>query len=91
MSNQEKYNGWYNYNTWNVALWIGKDEGLYSIAKEIAEREQLNTYPEPYKAFIEYMRELESTETPDGVAWNDSGLDYDELDGMMMEMVQENN
>jgi hypothetical protein len=23
------YNGWRNYQTWNVALWFGNDEGLY--------------------------------------------------------------
>ena len=23
------YNGWENYETWNVALWFGNDEGLY--------------------------------------------------------------
>jgi hypothetical protein len=23
------YNGWKNWETWNVALWFGNDEGLY--------------------------------------------------------------
>ena len=28
------YSGWKNYETWNVALWISNDKGLYSMAKE---------------------------------------------------------
>jgi len=31
---EQGYNGWANYETWNVALWIGNDEGLYGIAKD---------------------------------------------------------
>jgi len=27
------YNGWKNWATWNVALWLGNDEGLYKIAR----------------------------------------------------------
>jgi len=78
------YNGWTNYETWNVALWIGNDEGLYEMAKEYRRQ--------GYKAFAESMRELEmegstiSVETPDGIAWNDSGLDHAELDAMMVEL-----
>ena len=39
-----------------------------------------------YKAFAESIKELNSYETPDGVAWTDSGLDYDRLDEMMAEL-----
>ena len=56
-----------NYETWNVALWISIDEGLYNIASDCAN----------YDEFIDTMRELGSLETPDNVAWNDSGIDHD--------------
>lgn len=72
------YNGWANYETWNVALWIGNDEGLYSMACDYRRH--------GYKAFAESIKELDSYETPDGVAWTDSGLDYDRLDEMMAEL-----
>lgn len=69
-------NGWKNHATWNVALWIGNDEGLYGLAKRAG----------TYAAFSEEMRELGSTETPDGVAWNDSALDIEALDEMISEL-----
>ncbi len=75
----EGYNGWKNYETWNVALWIGNDEGLYLFAKGC----------HGYTEFALTMQDIEgdiSHQTPDGVAWNDSGLDVQALDEMIAEL-----
>ncbi len=80
MSSDEEYNGWRNYETWNVALWIGNDEGLYDLARSLRNR------PNPYELLVEQLRELGLTETPDKVAYNDSGLDIDELNAMIEEL-----
>ncbi len=77
----EDYNGWKNRQTWNVALWIGNDEGLYNLAREIVRSNPEN----PYNAFVQ---EVGSSKTPDNVAWNDSGLDIDALDDMMRELIE---
>lgn len=76
-----EYNGWANYETWNVALWIGNDEGLYSMAK--------HSRRYGYKNFVAHLAELGgeiSLKTPDGVAWNDPSLDVDALDEMMSDL-----
>ena len=80
------YNGWKNYGTWNVALWISNDEGLYRSAKEAG----------TYASFLDLFRDYDTLdhsttyritiETPDGVAWNDSGLDVIALDKMIAEL-----
>ena len=33
----QTYNGWTNYETWNVALWLGNDEGTYNLVREMAQ------------------------------------------------------
>jgi hypothetical protein len=79
----EKYNGWTNRQTWNVGLWIGNDEGLYHLAREYRRSKQ------PYQDFREALTEIGGAiayQTPDGVAWNDSALDTDELDDMIREL-----
>ena len=72
----QTYNGYRNYQTWNVVLWIQNDEGLYNLAREC----------EDYAAFQETMREFGTMETPDHVAYNDSGLDIDALDELISDL-----
>ena len=31
-----EYNGWYNYETWNLKLWLDNDEGTYNMVQEKA-------------------------------------------------------
>ncbi len=37
MSEEKGYNGWSNYETWNVALWIGNDQGSYNESYRMAQ------------------------------------------------------
>jgi hypothetical protein len=62
--------------TSNVALWIGNDEGLYDIAREAGS----------FGRFQDVMRELDTLETPDHVAYNDTGIDVGELDEMISDL-----
>jgi hypothetical protein len=71
----KNYNGWKNYETWNVALWVGNDEGLYNWSLEYLS----------YEDFSASLREAGFTETPDKVAYNDSALDIEELDELLVE------
>ena len=72
----ETYNGWKNHATWNVALWIQNDEGLYNLAKECGS----------YNAFKAVMEELGSTQTPDQVSYDDDSLDRQELNDLVQDL-----
>lgn len=69
------YNGYTNRETWNVCLWISNDEGLYTFAKCYAN----------YSDFCDGIKEVcyrgsLGYETPDGVAWKDSGIDLSQME-----------
>jgi len=37
MADGKRYNGWTNYETWNVALWMGNEEGSSRYYDELAQ------------------------------------------------------
>lgn len=78
MSKDKLYNGWANWETWNVALWLSNDEALYIFAKDYRKQ--------GYEALAEALREAGITETPDRCAYNDSALDIAALDEMLGEL-----
>ena len=80
------YNGWTNYQTWNVALYIQNEYPLYSLACEWVEHQRDNDDTCDYDVFRHTLTELAGDITPDGVSWSDPTLDTDELTEMLMDL-----
>ena len=72
----EKYNGWSDWTTWNVALWIRNDLTYYGIAKECRD----------YMDFLFEMHSMiGSFATPDGADWGEANIEE------MNEVIEECN
>jgi hypothetical protein len=69
----QTYNGWTNYQTWNVVLWIQNDEGLYNLVNEF----EIACYED----LLDVLYECGSKETPDGVKWTDPKINRAEING----------
>ncbi len=46
MTADKTYNGWTNYETWNVKLWMDNDEGSYLASEEAAQEAWADTDPD---------------------------------------------
>ena len=71
----EKYNGWKNYETWNIALWIGNDPAMYSIASRCID----------YVDFVLKLKGIGIEQTPDQVFLAMRGLDIKRLNELINE------
>jgi len=67
------YNGWENYETWNVALWLQNDEILYGLACQ-------------HHKFGELRVHLPD-QTPDGVWYKDKRINRKEIDQLLMDLL----
>ena len=76
------YNGWANYKTWNVALWLGNDYPLYQATRGYAK------YASPFLSLRHELKEsFGFTKTRDGVSLWSHDLDIKALDEFINEMV----
>lgn len=88
---QQEYNGWKNYETWNVALWLGNDEGLYNQARDFVrcmKKHGCRIFGGEAESFV---REVLPQGTPD---FNDRGkrqayrkVHWPSIAGMMRELA----
>lgn len=83
MKTDTTYNGWKNRQTWNIALWIGNDEGLYRSAVEFMRK---YTGKRPYSAFV-VASGLVNKRTPDRIGYSGTKLDRVALNEFMWELV----
>ena len=82
------HNGWANYETWNVSLWIQNNEFLYNTAKACVE--YCSDNETPWEKFQRCMMEGQIGNyigrTGDGVKWNDKKIDDIAINDMMKDL-----
>ena len=49
------YNGWSNYETWNVHLWLTNDEGSYEMARDAVRHARPNREDEAIRDLVREM------------------------------------
>jgi len=82
------YNGWANYETWNVALYIQNEWALYCLAREWVQDRRDSGYDNvSYDVFRHtLMHEAGDIKTSGGVRWDDERLDISELTELLEDL-----
>ena len=75
--NTNTFNGWANYETWNVSLWINNDEGLNTLAMEAGD----------YDTFINMAAEAMYFETADGVDLTNKKIDKEAINELVFDFA----
>lgn len=83
---QQTYNGWANYETWNVSLWLQNDEAMYRLTLQHINNSKRLGKPVSYDSLIPALELKFGQITPDGVRWMDGLIDTNEIDSMLSEL-----
>ena len=75
------YNGWTNWETWNVAMWIGNDEMFNRLMTQGAKND--------WEQFKALAMQFGITKTPDGVSFEDPKVNQAEISNAHAEDQQE--
>ena len=73
------YNGYTNYETWNVSLWMANDEMIYRHAranKNLGYRKWAKRFIDEFGEYI----------TGDGISWLSDDVDQDAMDLVIAEL-----
>ena len=84
---ENTFNGWANYETWNASLWINNDEPMYLLAVSYVEQARRFGQRISYDALIPALEYNFGQMTPDGTRWMDGRIDTDEMDEMLEELA----
>jgi hypothetical protein len=92
----ERYNGWKNYPTWAVNLWLSNDEALYTGSLALAERANQGDYPRAAvaDAFKSWVREdlapdLGASFAADLLGYALDEVDWDEIADSWLESARD--
>ncbi len=69
-----RYYGHKNWNHWNVALWIGNDEGLYNLARECIRQNMSRVHSNRAGAVRDFLALVGADKTPDGAPYSASSV-----------------
>jgi hypothetical protein len=70
------FNGWKNWETWNVALWLQNNYAHYKVARQY----------DSYDRLIPRLECIFGQMTPDGARWMDPIIDTAALDSMLQDL-----
>ena len=70
------YNGWQNYETWNVALWLQNDKNLYYLCRDMGN----------YVDTIDLLNDDGIVATPDGVRYDDPKVNVIQINSELFDL-----